>query len=184
MCIMVFAATKILFMYFFSGNCAASVPISIFHIHLSAQFLFLEYLFRFFGIDSVYVCHYSMCTQCSQHSPHRGFELVSSWFEISCSSSLPLIFQQMLKPEAGLFLLTWRYLSWRAAEDSAMTSEASRRAREAFCSPSAAITCTREIWEIVTQNGGWHVVTKAKWRHKRGSKNEWLQQANSGQTRD
>jgi len=36
--------------------------------------------------------------------------------------------------------ITWRYLSWRADEDSAMTSEASLRAREAFCSPSAAMT--------------------------------------------
>jgi len=34
----------------------------------------------------------------------------------------------------------WRYLSWRAEEDSAIMIEASRRALEAFCSPSAAIT--------------------------------------------
>ena len=38
------------------------------------------------------------------------------------------------------FLVTCRYLSWRAAEDSAITSEASRSARDAFCSPSAAMT--------------------------------------------
>ena len=37
-------------------------------------------------------------------------------------------------------LLTCRYRSWRADEDSAITSEASFKAREAFCSPSAAIT--------------------------------------------
>lgn len=36
--------------------------------------------------------------------------------------------------------ITWRYLSWRADEESLMTSEASRKARLAFCSPSAAIT--------------------------------------------
>ena len=36
--------------------------------------------------------------------------------------------------------ITWRYLSWRADEESLMTSEASRNARLAFCSPSAAIT--------------------------------------------
>ena len=36
--------------------------------------------------------------------------------------------------------LTWRYLSCKAEDDSAMTSEASLNALEAFCSPSAAIT--------------------------------------------
>ena len=39
--------------------------------------------------------------------------------------------------------LTWRYLSCNAAGDWAMTIEASLRALEAFCSPSAAITLAR-----------------------------------------
>lgn len=34
-----------------------------------------------------------------------------------------------------------RYRSWMAAGDSEMTSAASFNAREAFCSPSAAMTC-------------------------------------------
>lgn len=38
---------------------------------------------------------------------------------------------------------TWRYLSWRAAGESPITSLASRKARDAFCSPSAAITLAR-----------------------------------------
>ena len=38
--------------------------------------------------------------------------------------------------------ITCRYRSWRADEDSAITSEASFKARDAFCSPSAAITYT------------------------------------------
>ena len=42
-------------------------------------------------------------------------------------------------------LLTWRYLNCSAEEDSEMISDASLRAREAFCSPSAAITC-RKKW--------------------------------------
>ena len=43
---------------------------------------------------------------------------------------------------------TWRYLSCSADGVSAITSEASRRARLAFCSPSAAITCKRHGEEI------------------------------------
>ena len=39
-------------------------------------------------------------------------------------------------------------LSWRAAGDSEMMSEASFRAREAFCSPSAAITCKAQFLTI------------------------------------
>uniref|UniRef100_A0A1A9UXP7 Uncharacterized protein n=1 Tax=Glossina austeni TaxID=7395 RepID=A0A1A9UXP7_GLOAU len=35
---------------------------------------------------------------------------------------------------------TCKYLNWRAAGESPITSDASLRAREAFCSPSAAIT--------------------------------------------
>jgi len=41
------------------------------------------------------------------------------------------------------FPRTCRYRSWRAAGDSEMTSEASLSARDAFCSPSAAITFAR-----------------------------------------
>lgn len=40
--------------------------------------------------------------------------------------------------------LAWRYLSCSAAADSVMTSEACLSALLAFCSPSAAITCTVE----------------------------------------
>ncbi len=36
--------------------------------------------------------------------------------------------------------LTWRYLNCSADEDSAITSDASLSALEAFCSPSAAMT--------------------------------------------
>ena len=39
---------------------------------------------------------------------------------------------------------TWRYLSWRAAGDEEMMSEASFRARDAFCSPSAPITLEQQ----------------------------------------
>lgn len=43
----------------------------------------------------------------------------------------------------GIF--TWRYLSWSAAGESPMISDASRKAREAFCSPSAAMTWWKGI---------------------------------------
>ncbi len=46
----------------------------------------------------------------------------------------------LLKKEIFICKITWRYLSCRAEDDSAMTSEASLSAREAFCSPSAAMT--------------------------------------------
>ena len=48
------------------------------------------------------------------------------------------------KQQNGILIIlfhTWRYLSCSADGVSAITSEASRRARLAFCSPSAAITC-------------------------------------------
>ena len=38
-------------------------------------------------------------------------------------------------------LVTCKYRNWMAAGDSETISAASRRARDAFCSPSAAITC-------------------------------------------
>ena len=41
------------------------------------------------------------------------------------------------------YLVTWRYLSWRAAGDCSMICEASRKALEALISPSAAITLAR-----------------------------------------
>ena len=40
-------------------------------------------------------------------------------------------------------VVTWRYLSWRAAGDCSMIWEASRKAFEALISPSAAITLAR-----------------------------------------
>lgn len=40
---------------------------------------------------------------------------------------------------------TCRYLSWSAAGESPMISEASRKARDAFCSPSAAMTWEKEF---------------------------------------
>ncbi len=52
---------------------------------------------------------------------------------------------------AEMELSVCRYLSCRAEEDSAITSEASFRAREAFCSPSAAITYKGEMNEFVTE---------------------------------
>ena len=42
-------------------------------------------------------------------------------------------------------ILTCKYLSCNAEDESAITSEASRKARLAFCSPSAAITYEIEI---------------------------------------
>ena len=42
---------------------------------------------------------------------------------------------------AEIWVSVWRYLSCRADLDSEMISEASFRALEAFCSPSAAMTC-------------------------------------------
>ena len=39
-----------------------------------------------------------------------------------------------------MLLRVWRYLSWRAAGESAITSAACLRALLALCSPSAAIT--------------------------------------------
>lgn len=44
---------------------------------------------------------------------------------------------------AAMVLRVWRYLSWRAEGESAITREASFRALEAFISPSAAM-----IWNI------------------------------------
>ena len=41
---------------------------------------------------------------------------------------------------AAIEFSVWRYRSWRAAGESAITSDASRSACEARCSPSAAIT--------------------------------------------
>lgn len=41
---------------------------------------------------------------------------------------------------AEIVLRVWRYRSWIAAGDWAITSAASFKARDAFCSPSAAIT--------------------------------------------
>lgn len=41
---------------------------------------------------------------------------------------------------AAMVLRVWRYLSWRADGDSAITRDASFRALDAFISPSAAIT--------------------------------------------
>ena len=49
---------------------------------------------------------------------------------------------------ARFLLRTWRYLSCSADGVSAITSEASRRARLAFCSPPAAITCKKEITRV------------------------------------
>jgi hypothetical protein len=55
---------------------------------------------------------------------------------------------------AEMKLATWRYRSWRAAGESPMTSDASRSARLAFCSPSAAITYGRTIFRIIRHSGG------------------------------
>ncbi len=44
---------------------------------------------------------------------------------------------------AEMVLRVCKYRSWRAEGDSLMTSAASLSAREAFCSPSAAITCKK-----------------------------------------
>ena len=44
---------------------------------------------------------------------------------------------------AAMVLRVCRYLSWMAAGDLAMISAASFKARDAFCSPSAAITFAR-----------------------------------------
>ena len=60
--------------------------------------------------------------------------------------------RNILKWNNSSFLLqTCRYLSWSADEDSAITSEASLRALEAFCSPSAAITyIDKSCWGEIT----------------------------------
>ena len=47
---------------------------------------------------------------------------------------------------------TCKYLSWRAEEDLAITSEASLRARLAFCSPSAAMTYNNNIAQWTNKN--------------------------------
>ena len=49
----------------------------------------------------------------------------------------------MMHPGINQCDLTCKYLNWRAEEESLITSEASRSARLAFCSPSAAITLAR-----------------------------------------
>lgn len=41
--------------------------------------------------------------------------------------------------------ITCKYLNWIAAGESPIISEASRSARAAFCSPSAAITFARAV---------------------------------------
>lgn len=53
-----------------------------------------------------------------------------------------------------MYIGTWRYRSCRAAGESPMTSEASRRALLAFCSPSAAMTCNsdRRYYSTSTTN--------------------------------
>lgn len=42
-----------------------------------------------------------------------------------------------------IIIITCKYLSWRAAGESPITSDASLNALDAFCSPSAAITLAR-----------------------------------------
>ena len=45
---------------------------------------------------------------------------------------------------AEMVFRVWRYRSCKAEDDSLMISDASLRARAAFCSPSAAITWTQK----------------------------------------
>ena len=63
----------------------------------------------------------------------RDYEVISIMFNFRLMR-IRHIFPDEIK------IFTCRYLSWSAEEDSAMTSEASLKALEAFCSPSAAIT--------------------------------------------
>lgn len=61
------------------------------------------------------------------------------FFNFSCTA----VYQNQMYYCQYCILLTCKYLSCRAAGESLMTSEASRRARDAFCSPSAAMTLAR-----------------------------------------
>ena len=48
----------------------------------------------------------------------------------------------------NIVTILYSNLSWRAAEEELIISEASFKAREAFCSPSASITFREKLYEI------------------------------------
>ena len=70
----------------------------------------------------------------------------SSINEVWMYEIISLLWHDIFAATKNIFFLSlaWRYLSCSAAADSVMTSEACLSALLAFCSPSAAITCTVE----------------------------------------